>query len=83
MKIKEYILHIILSVLILSVGFVTGLFVTSFNGKDFVFLITCVALFIANIYYHKNNSKLTKYVVLEYLLISSLVYFVYFYISLF
>jgi len=83
MQIKEYGLHIILSILILSVGFVTGLFVNSVNGKDFVFLITCIAIFIANIYYHKHNSKLTKYVVLEYLLIGSLVYFVYFYISLF
>lgn len=83
MKIKEYTLHLILTVLILSVGFLINYMTKSATSKDIVFLITCIAVFFANIYYHAHSSKLTKYIVLEYLLISTLIYFVYFYISLF
>lgn len=83
MKIKEYSLHLILTILILSIGFLVNHIAKSATSKDIVFLLTCTAVFFANVYYHAHSSKLTKYVVLEYLLISSLIYFVYFYISLF
>lgn len=83
MHIKNYILHIILSLLILALGFVLYTLVGGFLYRHLVVLFTCLTIFLSNIYYHKHSSKLTKEVVLEYLLVSTLIYLVYFYISLF
>jgi hypothetical protein len=83
MHIKKHLIHNVINVLVLLIG---GLIYVIFDNayiRQIGVLITLIAFFISNILYHKHHAKLTKAVLLEYLLICSLVYLIYLYISLF